>query len=176
VGWFERLPRTFAALRQGQINWQQVSVICRAMEEVTKTKLDPAQVEEALVSAAEQVDAQTLLMHWQRMRYQGDQEAGLESEEEQRRRRWLHLWQTWKGSYRLEGELDSEGGTALKTALQGLMKKQPKDDERTPIFHRGPHEACFVGWFSAASTPSWRWPGAAWTRAICPSRAARSHT
>jgi hypothetical protein len=136
VGWFERLPRTFAALRQGQINWQQVSVICRAMEEVTKTKLDPAQVELALVSAAQQVDAQTLLMLWQQMRYQGDQEAGLEAEEEQRRNRWLRLWQTWKGSYRLEGELDPEGGTALKTVLQGLMKKQPKDDQRTPTQRR----------------------------------------
>jgi hypothetical protein len=49
----ERLPRTFPALRQGQINWQQVSVICGAMEEVTKTKLDPVQVESALVSAAQ---------------------------------------------------------------------------------------------------------------------------
>jgi hypothetical protein len=42
------------------------------------------------------VDAQTLLMLWQQMRYQGDQEAGLEAEEERRRNRWLQLWQTWK--------------------------------------------------------------------------------
>ena len=90
----------------------------------------------ALVSAAQQVDAQTLLMLWQQMRYQGDQEAGLEAEEEQRRRRWLQLWQTWKGSYRLEGELDPEGGTALKTVLQGLMKKQPNDDQRTSTQRR----------------------------------------
>ena len=122
----ERLPRTFAALRQGQINWQQVSVICRAMEEVTKTKLDPVQVESALVSAARQVDAQTLLTLWQQMRYQGDQEAGLEAEEEQRRNRWLRLWQTWKGSYRLEGELDPTPGSP-RSLLRGVV--------RTPAVH-----------------------------------------
>jgi len=128
----EQQARTYAALRQGKINWQQVSVICRAMEEVTKTRLNPAEVELDLLDAARSMDALNLLRFWQQMRYQADQEAGLEAEEEQHRRRWLRLSQTWKGSYRLEGELDPEGGTTLKTALQGLMKTQPKDDKRTP--------------------------------------------
>src|SRR5262249_6604360 len=132
----QHLPRTYAALRQGEISWQQVSVICRAMEEVTKTRLNPAEVESELLAAAQSMDPLTLLRHWQQMRYQGDQEAGLEAEQEQHRRRWLQLSETWKGSYRLEGELDSEGGGVLKTALQGLMKAQPRDDERTPAQRR----------------------------------------
>ena len=44
------------------------------------------------------------------MRYQADQPAGLEAEEEQRRRQWLRLTRTWSDGYRIEGELDAENG------------------------------------------------------------------
>src|SRR5215472_9709071 len=128
----ELLPRTAAALRRGEISAQQAGVIARAMEQVSKTCLDPAELESALLDGACTMDPQELLRHWQSLRYQADQEAGLESEEEQRRRRWLSVRETWSGSYRLEGELDAEGGVTLKTALKGLLGPRRQNDERTP--------------------------------------------
>ena len=126
----EHLPRTMPAFRSGELSGQQVSVICQAMGQLHKTRLDPAEVESELVTAAHYLDPWQLHRHWLHLRYQADQEAGLKAEEEQRRRRWLRLLQTWSGGYRLEGELDAEGGATFKTALQGLMATLPKDDAR----------------------------------------------
>lgn len=124
------------AFRSGELSGQQVSVICQAMGQLHKTRLDPAEVESELVTAAHYLDHWQLHRHWLHLRYQADQEAGLEAEEEQRRRRWLRLLQTWSGGYRLEGEHDAEGGATFKTALQGLMAAAPKDDERTSTQRR----------------------------------------
>ncbi len=128
----EHLPLTADALRQGELGGQHVSVICQAVRQAEKTSLDPSAVEAELVHAAERMDPQALLQHWYQVRYQADQEAGVEAEEEQRQRRWLHLRRTWAGGFRLEGELDAEGGATLKTALQGLMGRRAAGDERPP--------------------------------------------
>src|SRR6266545_422280 len=128
----EHLPLTADALRQGELGGQHVSVICQAVRQAEKTSLDPSAVEAELVDAAERMDPQALLQHWYQVRYQADQEAGVEAEEEQRQRRWLHLRRTWAGGFRLEGELDAEGGATLKTALQGLMGRRAAGDERPP--------------------------------------------
>ena len=131
-----RLRLTAGALRRGEISAQHVSVIRRAMEQVDKTRLDPASVERALVSAARQMDPHELERHWQQIRYRADQEAAEEAEEARRRRAWLSLRQTPWGSYRIEGELDPENGAKLKTALQAIMGRKTKDDERTPMQRR----------------------------------------
>ena len=78
------------------------------------------------------MDPQELLRHWQQLRYQRDQQAGVEAEKEQHERCWLRMRQTWEGGYRIEGQLDAEGGTTLKTAIQSLLGPRRKDDERTP--------------------------------------------
>ena len=133
----EQLPWTAAAFRRGQISSQHVGVIRRAMEQVPKTCLDPSQVEPGLVFAARQMDTFNLDQHWQQMRYQADQEAALEAEGERRRQRWLSLRQISTGNYRIEGVLDAEGGATLKTAIQGVLGRQPaSDDERTPAQRR----------------------------------------
>ena len=130
------LPRTAAALRRGELSSQHVSVICRAMEEVRKTCMDPSGVEHELVEAGRRMDPRSLLRHWHQLRYQADQAAGLAAEEERRRRSWLFLRETWSGSYQIEGELDAESGAALKTALAPLMKRRSPDDERPPSERR----------------------------------------
>src|SRR5215472_15276063 len=133
----EQLHWTAAAFRRGQISSQHVAVIRRAMEQVPKTCLDPSEVEPALVFAARQMDTFNLDQHWQQMRYQADQEAALEAEEEQRRQRWLSLRQIPTGNYRIEGVLDAEGGATLKTAIRGIFGRHPaQDDERTPAQRR----------------------------------------
>ena len=126
----EDLPRTAAAQRRGQLSAQHVAVICRAMAQVPRTCLDPAEVESALLHAARRMDPRELHRHWLRLRYQADQEAGLEAEREQHRRRWLRLTRTWHDTYRIEGELDAEGGGTLKKALRGLIERRLPDDHR----------------------------------------------
>jgi hypothetical protein len=126
------LPGTAAALRQGEISGQQATVICRAMEQVGRTNLEAPDVEEQLVDAARRMDPRELRAQWCRMRYEADQEAGLEAEEEQRRRRWLTMRQTYNGTFRLEAELDPEGGALLKTAISAMVgRRRAKGDERT---------------------------------------------
>ena len=131
-----RLRLTAAALRRGEISAQHVAVIRRAMEQVDRTCLDPASVEFQLVAAAREMDPFQLARHWQEMRYRGDQGAAEEAEEERRKRAWLSLRQTPWGSYRIEGELDPENGARVKTALQAIMGRKAKDDERTPMQRR----------------------------------------
>src|SRR5499426_2783626 len=116
----EHLPLAAAAFRAGRIGSQHVSVICRAMEQIEKTCLEPSGAERELVRAAGEMDPYSLNRHFKQMRYRADQEAGVVAEEEQRRRRWLNLWQTAEDTYRIEGELDAENGVALRTAIRAI--------------------------------------------------------
>ena len=118
LGW------TADALRRGEISSQHVGVIRRAMEQVPKTRLEPSEVEPELVFAARQMDPLNLDRRWQQMRYQADQEAGLEAEEERRRQRWLSLSQIPTGNYRIEGVLDAEPGSP-GSLLRGVGKAGP---------------------------------------------------
>jgi hypothetical protein len=128
----DHLARASAALRLGQLSWAHVRVICGAAEQWDKTTLDAAEVEFELVNAATYMDPRTLHQHWLQMRYQADQEAGVAAEEEQRKRRWFAMSETWWGTHKVEGELDAENGALLKTALQAIMGRKARDDERTP--------------------------------------------
>ena len=130
------LRLTAAALRRGEISARHVDVIRRAMEQVGQTCLAPDQVERELVVAARQMDPFELERHWKQLRYQADQVAAEEAEEEQRRQSWLSLRQTWWDTYRIEGELDAETGATLHTALRAIMGRKAKDDQRTPMQRR----------------------------------------
>jgi hypothetical protein len=126
------LSLTAAALRYGLINAQHVMVIRRAMEQVGKTRLASDSVESELISAARQKDAFELEQHWKQLRYRADQEAAEQAEEAERKQTWLSLYQTMRGTYRIEGELDAETGATLHTALRAIMGRKAKGDERTP--------------------------------------------
>jgi hypothetical protein len=82
------------------------------------------------------MDPFELERRWKQMRYRADQDAAEAAEEEQRQQSWLSLRQTWWGTYKIEGELDAENGAMLKTALQAIMGRKAKDDERTPMQRR----------------------------------------
>src|SRR5215467_5746290 len=130
------LRLTAAALRRGEISARHVDVIRRAMEQVPKTCLEPASVESELVVSARQMDPFELEQHWKQIRYEADQVAAEEAEEEQRRQSWLSLRQTWWDTYKIEGELDAETGATLHTALRAIMGRKAKDDQRTPMQRR----------------------------------------
>jgi hypothetical protein len=129
------LPETAHAFGHGDLSAAHVSVICRAMEQLRSrppaAEHSESDVEAMLLDAARQMDPRSLLRHWRQLHYQLDQEGELQEENQQRQRRWLQLRQTWSGSYHLEGELDPEGGTLLKTALQSLLGPRRGDDDRS---------------------------------------------
>jgi hypothetical protein len=128
----EQLPRTAKAFSEGELSSQQVSVICQAMGQLHQTQLDPAETESALLDGALEMDPQELMQHWLQLRYQGDQEAGEEAEDDLRRRRWIRLQRGWNDCFRIEGMLDPVGGSALKTVLQSLAKSYPREEGRYP--------------------------------------------
>jgi Domain of unknown function (DUF222) len=97
------LHLTAAALRRGEISSRHVDVIRQAMEQVGKTCLEPGAVESELVFVAQRKDPSELAQHWKQMRYQADQAAAEEAEEEQRRQSWLSLYRTRWDTYRIEG-------------------------------------------------------------------------
>src|SRR5215472_17149009 len=130
------LRLTAAALRRGEISAQHVTVIRRAMEQVDRTCLERSSVESELVLAARQMNPFELERHWKQTRYQADQAAAEEAEEEQRQQSWLSLRRTWWDTYRIDGELDAETGATLHTALRAIMGRKAKDDERTPAQRR----------------------------------------
>ena len=132
----EQLPRVAAAFRAGKIGSQHVSVICRAMGQIGKTCLNRTGTELELVRAAQESDPYSLNRYFKQLRYEADQEAGVVAEEDERERRWLNLTRTLDDTYRIEGELDSENGTALKTAMRALIGRPRKDDDRSPAQRR----------------------------------------
>src|SRR5262249_42252265 len=132
----EELPATAASFRRGEISAEHVGVICRAMDQVGKTRLHPASTEHSLLQVARRQDPHRLHDHWQELRYQSDQEAAERSEAEQHERRWLNLSRTRWGTYRIAGELDPENGGLLRTALEAVAGKRRKDDQRTPAQRR----------------------------------------
>src|SRR5262249_44813621 len=101
-----------------------------------KTCLDPVDVQHALVRAARTMNPPDLQRHWSQIRYQADQIAGEDAEQEIRERRWLRFWQTSRDTYRIKGELDAESGAILKTAFKAQRRRHPKDDDRTPMQYR----------------------------------------
>ncbi len=132
----EHLPATAAALRRGEINDQHLDVICRAMAAVPRTCLDPDSTERSLLDKARCSNPHALREHWLQLRYRSDQEAAEIDEAEQHDRRWLHLWRTSYGTYKIEGQLDPVNGGLLRTALTSLCSVRSKDDTRTPVQRR----------------------------------------
>jgi hypothetical protein len=130
----EELPATRRAFSCGAVGAQQVSVICRAMEELRGRACERElqdSVEQQLIEAGQEMAPDELLRFWKQLRYQLDQDAGVAAEQAQHERRWLRLQQMPSGSYRIQGELDPEGGTTLKTALKGLLRPPTQDDKRS---------------------------------------------
>ena len=74
----DALPATARAFGRGQVSAQQVSVICRAMDEVHRGKvaIGTMEAEVSLLSAAGDRDPRELNDYWKQVRYRADQEAG----------------------------------------------------------------------------------------------------
>src|SRR5205807_9983482 len=88
-----------------------------------------SQAEEILVTAAKELDPGRLRYATIHLRHCLEPDGVLADANKAYERRFVHLSETFGGIYRLDGQLDAEGGAALQTAIDALMRP-PSDEDR----------------------------------------------
>jgi hypothetical protein len=93
--------------------------------------------ERVLLGEARRRSPYDLLVFGRHLRHRLDPSELAEEEEQEHQRQWLNLTRnSWNGGLDIEGHLDAEAGTALKTAIEGVLGPRAKDDERPPALRR----------------------------------------
>jgi hypothetical protein len=123
------LPQTEAAFSQGEISFRHAALIARSASQLGE-KFD-TQAETILVNAAKELDPWRLRRATLFLRHHLEPDGVLADANEAHERRFLYLSQTYDGIFRLDGQLDADGGAALQTVLDALMGPPAADDHRT---------------------------------------------
>ena len=123
------LPQTEQALAGGDISFRHVSLIAQAASELGD-KFEPL-AEKILVDVSKEVDPRRLTVAIQHLKHCLEPDGVLGDANEAHKRRFLHVSQTFDGIFRIDGQLDAEGGAVLRTALDSVMGPRRDDDERT---------------------------------------------
>src|SRR5579859_891840 len=125
----ESLPKVAEALQASEIGYQPVAVICHLNEQLAEK--GEKIVEEDWVEYARKFSVKEMRYLAAHARHVVDPDGFVRDANEDFEERSLHISQT--GSmYIIDGQLDSEGGAALKTAIDALSKRHAPDDARTP--------------------------------------------
>jgi len=122
------VPKISAALEAGDIGFHHAAVIAHSITEVGAEAV--RRHEAQLLEAAKNGDPKQLNYTTRVIRYFEDPDGTLADANDQHRRRYLHLSQTWEGMFVIDGRLDPEGGATLRTALNALEEKWVLGDER----------------------------------------------
>ena len=125
----DSLPQTEAAFSQGEISYRHAALIARTADKLGD-KFD-SQAETILVTAAKELDTWRLRRATMFLRHCLEPDGVLADANDAHERRYLYLSQTYDGIFRLDGQLDADGGAALQTALDALMGPPAADDDRT---------------------------------------------
>ena len=128
------LPQTSAAFARGDITYAHVAGICRTADQLGTALV--AGAEPILVPAARELNAGKFGYVTAYLRHTVDPDGALDDANEERRRSYLHLSETWKGNWQLDGRLDPEMGATLQTAINALMPRPGPDDMRFPSQRR----------------------------------------
>src|SRR5215813_7965971 len=123
------LPATSAAFAAGDVNLAQVGVITRSAEQVGCEALRDA--EPVLLEAARRLDARQLRYVTAQLRHCLDPDGGLKDANRDYERRHLYLSELLDGMFAIDGMLDAEGGSLLRSALDALMGPPERDDGQT---------------------------------------------
>src|SRR3984893_6137004 len=126
----DSLPQTEAALSQGEISYRPAALIARTADQLGD-KFD-AQAETILTTAAKELDPWRLRRAAMCLRHCLEPDGVLADANEAHERRFLYLSQNYDGIFRLDGQLDADGGAALQTVLDSLMGPPAADDDRSP--------------------------------------------
>ena len=123
------LPATSKAFAAGEVNLAHVGVITRSAEQVGCEALRDA--EPILLDAAKRLDARQLRYVTAQLRHCLDPDGSLKDANRDYERRHLYLSEMLDGMYAIDGMLDPEGGSLLRTALDALMGPPQRGDGRT---------------------------------------------
>lgn len=114
------------AFLQGDIGFRNATVLARAVAETGPDHIAP--VASMLVELARTQDPHRLRICTRHARHCSDPDGALADAERDHQHRWLSLSQTIDGIFALDGTLDAESGTLLRTALDALSKPARNDD------------------------------------------------
>src|ERR1700736_151104 len=123
------LPQTKQALAGGDISFRHASLIAQTASELGD-KFEP-RAEMILVTAARELDPRRLTVAIQHLKHCLEPDGVLGDANEAHKHRFLHVSQTFDGIFRIDGQLDAEGGAVLRTALDSVMGPRRDDDDRT---------------------------------------------
>ncbi len=126
-----RLPEleiTATALADGSVSYRHAALIARTAHEVGEKWESNA--EDILVTAAKELDPGRLRYAVAHLKHHLVPDGVLDEANDNHERRQLYLSETMDGLFKLDGQLDAEGGAALKTALDALMTPPSNDDTR----------------------------------------------
>ena len=114
------------AFRDGEICYRNATILARAVEEMGTEHIAP--VAGALLELAKTEAPYRLRICTVHARHCADPEGVLDDAERQHDNRWVNLSQTFDGIFALDGVLDAEAGSLLRTALDALSKPAANDD------------------------------------------------
>jgi hypothetical protein len=125
----ESMPKVAAALSSGEIGYQCASVLCHLREQLGDKKdlFD----EDEMLGYARQFSVFHLRMLCRAARHAADPDGFFNEAEENYSRRRLHISLMSDGMHAIDGVLDPEVGSALRTALDSLAKKRGPEDDRS---------------------------------------------
>jgi len=127
------LPETEAAFGAGEINYEHARVIARAVDSCGPEAV--LEHEKVLVDVGREEVPQKLCYATEVLQNAVDPDGALQDANAQHARRGFWISEL-DGMYRLDGNLDREGGAALRTALEAVMGPPAGGDSRTPAQRR----------------------------------------
>lgn len=130
------LPDTASKFARGEVSYQHAVAVARTVEAVVLGGGPAGDAEALSLREAKVCSPRDLLLWGRRLRHELNPDELAGQEQEDHRQRWVRLSQAWDGGYDLDGHLDAEGGSTLKTALQALLGPRSQNDERTPAQRR----------------------------------------
>ncbi|HEX6350648.1 MAG TPA: DUF222 domain-containing protein [Candidatus Dormibacteraeota bacterium] len=129
----QSLPETEAAFGAGEINYEHARVIARAVESCGSEAV--LEHEKVLVDVGREEVPQKLRFATEVLHNAVDPDGALADANAQYARRGFWISEL-DGMYRLDGNLDREGGAALRIALDAVMGPPAEGDTRTPAQRR----------------------------------------
>ena len=126
---FAAAPAALVSARAGRSPLCNASMVARLAADVGAEAVAP--IQEVLVDAAERFEPGPMRRLTEESRLLLDPDGSLAAADRAYERRWFACDETYGGVFVLRGDLDAEGGTLVKTAIDALMAVPRPGDERT---------------------------------------------